>query len=1168
MSASSTSKHRSFVHLHLHTQYSLLDGAIKIHDLLQRCQELDMPAVAITDHGVMFGAIQLLREAQNYDVKPIIGCEVYVARGDRRDKSRNGGKPNHLTLLAKDEEGYLNLIKLVTESYLTGFYHRPRIDKELLRQHSEGLVCLSGCTSGEVASNLIIGQEAAAEAAALELREIFGEDNFYLEVQDHGLADQQTVRRGVAAIAARHGIPVVATNDCHYVHADDAEAHDVLLCIGTGKVVSDQNRLRYASDQLYMKSGEEMEMLFGEEFPEALENSLKIAEMCNFNIEFGNYQLPLYEVPAGETVDSYFEKVAREGFENRLPAIRKAIADGEVDATEEDYVERLKHEFELIEQTGFSGYFLIVWDFIRFARERGIPVGPGRGSGAGSLVAFSMGITGIDPIRFNLLFERFINPERISMPDFDIDFCKRRRGEVIDYVRDKYGSENVSQIITFGTLAARNAIRDVGRVMELPFAEVDRVAKLVPMELGVTIEQALKDSPDLSETYKTNPQIKNVIDIAKRLEGLTRHASTHAAGVVIAPQPLLNYLPLYKSSKDEITTQYDMVDVEAIGLIKMDFLGLRTLTVIQDTLEAIEAATGEKVDIDNLPLDDADTYALFCAGRTCGIFQFESSGMRDILIRLKPERLEDLSALNALYRPGPIKGGLIDDYIKRRHGKTDVEYLLPELEEITRETFGIILYQEQVMQIASRLGGFSLGEADLLRRAMGKKKKKLMTEQKDRFLDGAKQNGISKKKASEVFELMAYFSGYGFNKSHSTAYALIAYQTAYLKAHYPQYFMAALLSSEVENTDKLKRFLAECREMGIKILPPDINASYASFRVEGEAIRFGLAAIKGVGMGAIESIVAARKEVGRFDSIFRFCESVDLRAVNKRVIEALIKSGAMDSFGSRRSQLLAVAERAFESGQKVMRDRLSGQESLFGSDDVGTADACEELPDIDDWTEKTRLAYEKDVLGFYMSGHPLRQFEDLLSTVATTRVDQLEEKNREEVKVGGIITGMRRIRTRSGKAMAVFTLEDDTGTVETVVFPDAFNEAMRNLDNDEAVLVTGRAENDSENNRIVASKVQPLAKMKSADARTIELRLDLDRLEEAAIAELIEVVRNNRGSAEMRLRLRRAGGFDVEMAVGGYYKIMAAPRVIAHLREIVGEQNVMIVNNGLDGRFP
>ena len=983
------------------------------------------------------------------------------------------------------------------------------------------------------------------------------------------MADQQVVKRGVLKLAKKHGIPVVASNDCHYVHADDAEAHDVLLCIGTGKVVSDENRMRYTSNQYYMKSGEEMAALFGKECPEALDNTLRVAEMCAFRMEFGEYHLPRYEVPDGQTIDGYFEAVAREGFQKRLPEIRHTIESGEVKAEEKDYLERLDYEFRLIKQTGFSGYFLIVWDFIHFAREQGIPVGPGRGSGAGSLVAYSMGITGIDPIRFNLLFERFINPDRISMPDFDIDFCKRRRGEVIEYVRNKYGWKNVSQIITFGTLAARNAIRDVGRVMELPFAEVDRVAKLVPSEIGVTIDQALEDSPDLGEIYRSNPQIRNVINIARKLEGLTRHASTHAAGVVIAPKPLLYYLPLFKSSKDEITTQYDMVDVESIGLIKMDFLGLRTLTVIQDTLEAIEAAIGETIDIDRLPLDDPETYKLFCAGRTCGIFQFESSGMRDILMRLKPERLEDLSALNALYRPGPIKGGLIDDYIKRRNGRKKVEYLLPEMEEITRETFGIILYQEQVMQIASRLGGFTLGEADLLRRAMGKKKKELMAQQRDHFMAGAEEHGISKKKADEVFELMAYFSGYGFNKSHSTAYALIAYQTAYLKAHYPHYFMAALLSSEMENTDKLKRFLSECRDMGIEILPPDVNKSEANFKVEGDKIRFGLAAIKGIGRGAIDNIVVAREENGPFSSLFRFCELVDLRSVNKRAVEAMIRAGAMDNLGANRAQSLMVLDRAFENGQKAMRDRLSGQTSLFGGPvDEGDQGTVETLPDVEKLSQKERLAGEKDALGFYLSGHPLQEFTAQIGSAITAKVEQLAEHNKEDVTVGGIVTELRRIKTRNGKAMAVFHLEDDTGVVETVIYPNAFNEISHRLENDDVVLVSGRAESDAESVRIVASSVVQLSQVDIENTKTVEITIDLDAMTEVEMAELLDVVRNNQGEASLVFRVKQSGSFDVDFAAGHEYRIRAGKNVVARLQNIVGNGNIRVIRNGFENGLP
>jgi DNA polymerase-3 subunit alpha len=1160
MQPSDAKKNRPFVHLHLHSQYSLLDGAIKIRDLLERCTELGMPAVAVTDHGVLFGAVQLLRRAEEYDIKPIIGCEMYVARGDYREKSGDGGKPSHLTLLVKNEIGYLNLIRLVTESFLNGFYYRPRVDKNLLRENSEGLICLSGCLNGEVTSNLVIGREDAAEAAALELRDIFGKDNFFLEVQNHGLTEQRKVIPQLVRLGKKHNIHIAATNDCHYIHSDDYEAHDVLLCIGTGKVISDRNRLRYTSDQYYLKSGDEMAQVFGGELEEALNNTLAIAEKCEFRMKFDQYHLPVYDVPQGADLNDYFAETARTGFEERLPEIRRLMKQGKVQTDEDGYRRRLEDEISMIQRTGFSGYFLIVWDFIKFAAEKGIPVGPGRGSGAGSLVAYSLRITNIDPLRFNLLFERFINPERITMPDFDIDFCMRRRGEVIEYVRQKYGWKNVSQIITFGTMAARNAIRDVGRVLELPYAEIDRVAKLVPFEVGMNLERALKESHGLAEIYESNPQIKNVINIARRLEGLTRHASTHAAGVVIAPKPLLNYLPLYKSSKDEITTQYDMNDIEAIGLIKMDFLGLRTLTVIRDCVDSIERAVGKKIEIDKIPLDDKEVFKLFRAGRTCGIFQFESSGMRDILVRLKPQRFEDLSALNALYRPGPIQGGLIDDFIKRRHGKTRVEYIHPQIEEITKETFGVILYQEQVMQIASRLAGFSLGEADILRRAMGKKKKTLMAEQRERFVAGAVKHGIEQKKSEEVFELMAYFSGYGFNKAHSTAYAYIAYQTAYLKAHYPHHFMAALMSSEMEDTDRVKKYLSECREMGIEVLPPDVNKSSACFTVEGKAIRFGLGAVKNVGMGAIESITAAREKHGPIACIFRFCGLVDLRTVNKRVVESLIKAGCFDSLGAKRSQLTAVLEKAFESGQKAMRDRLTGQVSLFGDGGLVASAGEEELPNVDEWSEKTRLAFEKEALGFYISGHPLQQYERELQSRGTARVEELPSKAKESVRVGGIVTELRRMKTKTGKTMAVFKLEDAGGSVETVIFPALYDEVSRRLDNDETVLVRGRVEIDSDTPRILAEEITPLADAFSTKTKTIVLYLDLDNADEDSINRVIEIVHSNRGNTALKIRLRRAGEFDVELSAGGYYSITPSPEVISRLQNIAGTDNVTIVN--------
>ena len=862
----------NFAHLHLHSHFSLLDGANKIDAVVRRAAELGMPAIALTDHGNLFGAVQFHDAGYKHGVKPIIGCEVYVARDGRKVKQGRSAQSNHLVLLAKNEKGYQNLVRLVSLGYLEGFYYRPRIDCELLEQYSDGLIALSACLQGSVASNLMQERYKEAREQAGMLSEIFGKDNFYLEVQDHGLQEQKKVNAGILQLSRELSLPLVASNDCHYLSQEDSFPHDVLLCIQTGKTVQDKNRLSYRTDQFFFKTEEEMAGLFGH-MPDALTNTLRIAECCEFKLKEGESVFPDFEVPSGYSPDSYFEKVVRAGFEARLPLLKKKEEQGKLRHSLEEYMPRLEQELDMIQEMNFSAYFLIVWDFIRHAREQGIPVGPGRGSVAGSLVSYAMRITDVDPLHYDLLFERFLNPERVNPPDIDIDFCMHRRNEVIDYVTDKYGRDNVSQIITFGTMAARGAIRDVGRGLNIPYGEVDRLARLVPAVPDATLKKSLQSVKELRELSESDPRYEQLIQVAQRLEGLARHASTHAAGVVIAPRPLIELIPLYKSNKDEITTQYSMSDLERLGLLKMDFLALTTLTVIEQTLSQIEGQQ-ETLELSEIDLQDEKTFELFCAGRTTGIFQFESQGMREILRRLQPSRFEDLIALNALYRPGPIQGGMIDDFIDRRHGKVEIQYELPQLEDILQETYGVIVYQEQVMQIASKLAGFSLGEADLLRRAMGKKKKSVMQAQRKKFLEGSKEREIDKRKAEKIFELMEQFAGYGFNKSHSAAYALLAYQTAYLKVHHPVQFLAALLTSETSNTDKIVQYLNECREMNIRVLQPDINSGDLHFTARGDDIQFGLAAIKNVGESAIGAILGCRSETGLFSSFDEFCERV------------------------------------------------------------------------------------------------------------------------------------------------------------------------------------------------------------------------------------------------------------------------------------------------------
>src|SRR5438477_7905877 len=967
-----------FVHLHLHTDYSLLDGACDVEKLCERVQELGMPAVAMTDHGNIFGAVHFVNAAHKHGVKPIVGCELYVCKKEDHRAAPEGDTYNHLLVLAENEEGYRNLVKITSEASLHGFYYKPRVSKKFLAEHSRGLIGLSGCLKGEVAERLMENNYDAARAAAGTFADIFGKENFYLEIQDQGLEMEHRIHPGLFQLEKELGLPLVATNDSHYLCEDDAHAQDVMLCIQTGKSIHDTGRMKFDGTQFFVKSHDEMSRVF-KDAPQVLTRTLDIAERCSLRLEKVANPFPQFEVPPGYTIDSYFVHVTREGFARRLEALRPLHEQSKLKHSLTDYEQRLERELAIIQQMKFPGYFLIVWDFIRYAKERGIPVGPGRGSAAGSLVSYALGITDIDPLQHELLFERFLNPERVSMPDIDIDFCMNRRGEVIEYVTHKYGRENVAQIITFGTMAAKAAIKDVGRAMDIPYAEVDHIAKMVPTTLNIKIEAAVKESPALQQAYDSDTQVRQLIDTAKRLEGLVRNAGVHAAGVVISPRPLQELVPLHRTKNDEIVTAFDMVAIEKMGLLKMDFLGLTTLTILDDAVKLIKQTRNEQIDMSTIPLREQTTYEkVFHTGLASGVFQFESHGMRDVLRRYKPTTIEDLTALNALYRPGPIQGGMIHDFIDRKHGRKKIEYELPELQEILQETLGVIVYQEQVMQIANRLAGYSLGEADLLRRAMGKKIASEMAAQRERFVTGAVQRGLPPKKVEKIFDLMAQFAGYGFNKSHSAAYALLAYHTAYLKTRYPVEFMAALLTSVTGNTDDVVKYINECREMGIAVEAPDLNVSDANFTPHGSAIRFGLAAVKNVGHNAIQSIVAGRKQLGRYSSIYEFCEKVDLRLLNKRVLESLIKSGAMDALG-RRAQLMTVLDRAIDRAQKTQRDAESGQHGLFGvfqQEEVSHSN--DKLPEVPDWDEHTRLANEKEILGFFISGHHLERYHVIL----------------------------------------------------------------------------------------------------------------------------------------------------------------------------------------------
>ena len=1147
-----------FVHLHNHSDYSLLDGASKIDHLVDTAVAMRMPALALTDHGNLFGAIQFYNTARKNGLKPIIGCEIYVAKESRLKKTGGGDQSNHLVLLAENLEGYHNLSRLVSYGFLEGFYYKPRVDKELLSRYNRGLIALSACLKGGVAQKLAMEQPEAALAEAMEYRDIFGSGSFFLELQDHGLPAQQRVNPEIVALSRKSGIPLVCTNDTHYLRRDDSRAHDILLCIGTAKVVSQPDRMRYETDQFYFKSPEEMNRLWGE-IPEAMSNTVRIAERCDLQIETSQ-PLPHFEVPAGFTTDSYFEKTVREGFQERRAHLEALSREGRLKHPLADYEERLAFEIEMIKKMQFPSYFLIVWDLIRHARNCSIPVGPGRGSVVGSLVAYSLRITDIDPLQYALFFERFLNPERIAPPDIDMDFCMNRRAEVIEYVAQKYGRDNVCQIITFGTMAARGVIRDVGRSLDIPYGEVDRIAKLIPEEPNATIDKALEQEPRLKEEMKA-PQIANLIEIAKRLEGLSRHSSTHAAGVVIAPKPLVELLPLQKTNKEEITTQYSMKDLEVIGLLKMDFLALTTLTVIDNAVRRIREEKGIQLDLSSIPLTDPQVFALFSDGRTNGIFQFESGGMKAELRRLKPERFEDLIALNALYRPGPME--MIPDFIKRKQGLVEVRYPHPMLEEILKETYGVIVYQEQVMQIASVMAGFSLGEADILRKAMGKKQAAVMLSMRDKFIKGAHKNGISEKAAIQVFELMEQFAHYGFNKSHSTAYALLAYQTAYLKVHYPVPFMAALLTSEIGDTEKIVMYIAECKDMGIPVLPPDINESALHFHSSGGSIRFGMLAIRNVGEGAIRSVLQYRDQHGRFLDLFHFCEEVDSRSLNKRVLESLVKSGALDSLGWKRSQCMALIDAAIEHGQKARRDRESGQKGLFADLAAGPAAmAAPPPPDIPEWPLEQRLAFEKETLGFYVSGHPLDRFASEVRRFSKKSIAEMIGEGRSgECTVAGIVTDFRTRRTKKGDLMALFTLEDLTGAVETVVFPNSYPKFEPYMNADFPILVSGRFESEDEKAfKIIASDFQPLSGIAERKAKTLRICASVANLSPSSAVLLHRLLENNRGETGIEVELYHPADFRVNIQSSDFVKVKSSPELIQQIESICGPGSVRVVN--------
>jgi len=1110
-----------------------------------------MPALAITDHGNMFGAIEFYQLCMKAGVKPIIGCEVYLAPNSRFDKSSHGIQEAayHMILLSKNEEGYKNLMKLVGIGYLEGFYYKPRIDKEILKEHSKGLICLSACLKGEIPHLVMADQLEQAQAVAGELREAFGKGNFYFELMDHGLEEQKKVNKSLIKMGKDLDVPLVATNDFHYLQSTHSSAHEALLCIQTQTMLDDPNRMRMSTNEFYFKTAEEMSKVF-QEVPEAIKNTINIAQKCNLELDLKSTHLPHFNPPEGKTRESYLKDLVSDGLSSRYSKVENSIK------------ERVEHELKIIENSGFVSYFLIVWDFIHYAKEHGIPVGPGRGSAAGSVVSYALGITDLDPLKYELLFERFLNPDRISLPDIDIDFCYERRDEVIGYVREKYGNENVAQIITFGTMLAKAVIRDVARVMSFSYGDADKIAKLVPSELNITLAQALEQEPELMDMYKSDPRVRKLIDTAMVLEGVTRHASTHAAGVVISEEGLSNYIPLFKTNDDQITTGYPMASLEKIGLLKMDFLGLKTLTVINEALKIIKRTKKKDIDLETLPLDDNPTYKMLSRAKSAGVFQVESRGMRDLLKKLKPTQFEDLIALLALYRPGPIGSGMVDDFINRKHGRLKVRYDHPLLEDILKPTYGIILYQEQVMQIVSKMAGFTLSQADLLRRAISKKNPEVIQQQRKAFIEGCLANKIDKRIADKIFNLIEYFSNYGFNKSHSAAYALISFRTAYLKAHYPVEFMAALLTSERDNTDKVAQYIEDSRHNGIDILPPDINESYAHFTVVGGAIRFGLAAVKNVGQGAIESIVDARKEHGKFQNLYDFTEHVDLRLVNRKVIESLIKCGAMDSFNLHRSQMMAMLDHALEVAGVLQKDRMSGQYSLFDnfeSDDKFKSH-FQQVPEIKEWPESQLLAFEKQLLGFYISSHPLAKYEKSLQLYASSTTQTLGQlHDGDEVSIGGIITKAKFTFTkRTGDKMAIIRLEDIKGTVEVLVFPRTFKDAEKNVIEDNIVFVKGRVNLREDTPKIISEEILPLDEARNKYTQALSIDVITTGLEKDTLNKLREVFSRHKGHTPVYLNFTTPDKKKVQMAAGKAMSITPTDDLIVEIEKIIGEGAVSV----------
>jgi DNA polymerase III subunit alpha len=1139
--------HSDFIHLHVHTQYSLLDGACRIKDLVKKAVDYKMSALAMTDHGNIFGAISFYQTAMQMGIKPIIGCETNIAPGSRFIKDPQQGPASHIVLFVKDEAGYRNLLKLISASYLEGFYYRPRIDKEILSQCSAGLIGTSACLKGEVSRNIEQNNFNEALKVADELQQIFGKGNFYLEVMDHGLPEQKVVNEGLLKVSRELKIPLVGTNDVHYLEQNQARAHEALMCIQTQTVLSDPKRMRLRTEEYYFKDPEAMKKLF-HWAPEAAEHTLEIAEKCNLELRFNELHLPRYDPPGGQSKEEFLEDLCLKGVQERFGIITPPIK------------ARLEHELTVIKKMGFLSYFLIVWDFIHYARQRGIPVGPGRGSAAGSLVSYLLGITNLDPIRYGLLFERFLNPERTGMPDIDIDFCFERRQEVIDYVTNKYGKDNVAQIITFGTMQARAAVRDVGRVLGVPYGDVDKIAKLIPGTPGKTLQDALKVEPQLSKLYQEDKTAAEIIDMAQVLEGLERHASIHAAGVVISDRPLTEHVPLFRTTDGQVTTGFSMKGIAKIGLLKMDFLGLRTLTVVEKTIKLVKGTQQQEIDINRIPLDDSKTFELLSNANSFGIFQLESSGMRELLKKIKPTQFEDLISILALYRPGPMGSGMLDDFIKRKKGEIPVQYPHPKLEPILKETFGIIVFQEQVMQIASVLAGFTMTQADHLRSAMSKKIPEVMDQMRREFVEGCKKTTrIREFEANKLFDLIDYFSGYGFNRSHSAAYALISYQTAYLKANFPIEFMCALLTSEKDNTDKVVEYVKECEQMGITVLPPDVNESCEEFSVvASKTIRFGLLAVKNIGQTAILSIVANRK-VGRYQSLFDFCERVDSRVVNRKVLESLIKCGAFDFLKAYRSQLMAIADKALETGTKTQREKATGQISFFTMEDGtgGFAKGTQDLPPIEEWPQNQILAYERELLGFYFSGHPLAHYKNEIREFSDYSTKDLRlAVEGQEIKIVGIISAVKLTTTRkTNERMAILKIEDLEGEAEVVIFPSLYPKVANLLVEGEVMIIVGRLSFREEIVTIIAGD---LKSMKEFYKEIKAINVNLSGLQSDRFNILREKLGNFPGKIPVYLHMDTSSQKCVQILVDEGLFVTPNEVLMNEIKELVGDEKFSV----------